>query len=139
VLARLKVSNLGSIVELSLKFGADQDQIVPMLVKARSLGLRAEGVSFHVGSQCTNMDNYLRAFEAVSDIVEDAGKSGLKIRMVNIGGGFPIKHFKDDRCSLETFAGRMRRELDRLFDKDVDIICEPGRALAGPSGCSSAA
>ena len=34
VLARLKVSNLGSIVELSLKFGADEDQIIPMLLKA---------------------------------------------------------------------------------------------------------
>jgi ornithine decarboxylase len=134
VLARLKVSNLGSIVELSLKFGADQDQIVPMLVKARSLGLRAVGVSFHVGSQCTNIDNYLRAFEAVADIIEDAAKHGLKIRMVNIGGGFPIRHFRDDKHSLETFAGRMRRELDRLFPRDIDIICEPGRAIAGPSG-----
>ncbi|MFB3892412.1 MAG: type III PLP-dependent enzyme [Phycisphaerae bacterium] len=134
VLARLKVSNLGSIVELSLKFGADQDQIVPMLLKARSLGLRAVGVSFHVGSQCTNIDNYLRAFEAVADIIEDAEKQGLKIRMVNIGGGFPIRHFKDDKYSLEAFAGRMRRELDRLFPRDIDIICEPGRAIAGPSG-----
>lgn len=134
VLARLKVSNIGSIVELSLKFGADQDQIVPMLLKARSLGLKAEGVSFHVGSQCTNIDNYLRAFEAVSDISEEAAKHGLKIRMVNIGGGFPIKHFRDDKHNIETFASRMRRELDRLFPKDVDIIAEPGRALAGPSG-----
>lgn len=134
VLARLKVSNLGSIVELSLKFGADQDQIVPMLLKARGLGLKAEGISFHVGSQCTNIDNYLRAFEAVSDIQEEAEKAGLKIKMINIGGGFPIKHFRSDTHSLETFAGRLRRELDRLFPKDIDIIAEPGRALAGPSG-----
>lgn len=47
VLCRLKVSNLGSIVELSLKFGADQDQIVPMLLKAKTLGLRPEGICFH--------------------------------------------------------------------------------------------
>ena len=134
VLARLKVSNIGSIVELSLKFGADEDQIVPMLLKARSLGLRAEGVSFHVGSQCTNIDNYLRAFEAVAAIVEDAAKHGLKINMVNIGGGYPIKHFRSDTYSLETFAGKMRRELDRLFAKDIDIIAEPGRAMIGPAG-----
>ena len=134
VLARLKVSNLGSIVELSLKFGADQDQIVPMLLKARGLGLKADGVSFHVGSQCTNIDNYLRAFEGVADIIEEAARRGLKIKMVNIGGGFPIKHFRSDTHSLETFASRMRRELDRLFPKDIDIIAEPGRALAGPAG-----
>ena len=134
VLCRMKVSNLGSIVELSLKFGADEDQIVPMLLKARALGLRPEGVSFHVGSQCTNIDNYLRAFEAASQVVSEAAENGLKIKMINIGGGFPIKHFKSDTCSLETFAGRLRRELDRLFPKDIDIIAEPGRALAGPAG-----
>ncbi len=134
VLARLKVGNIGSVVELSLKFGADQDQIVPMLLKARALGLKADGVSFHVGSQCTNIENYLRAFEAVAEIADNAAKHGLKIRMVNIGGGFPIKHFRDDKTNIESFAGKMRRELDRLFDKDIDIIAEPGRALAGPSG-----
>ena len=134
VLARLKVSNLGSIVELSLKFGADEDQIVPMLLKARSLGLKAEGVSFHVGSQCTNIENYIRAFEAVADIVENAAKHDLKIKMVNIGGGFPIKHFRSDTHNLDTFGSKMRRELDRLFPKDIEIIAEPGRALAGPSG-----
>ena len=134
VLARLKVGNIGSIVELSLKFGADQDQIVPMLVKCRWLGLKPEGISFHVGSQCTNIDNYLRAFEAVSDIIEEAAKHDLKIKTINIGGGFPIKHFRDDRTGLETIAPRLRREMDRLFPKDIEIIAEPGRALAGPAG-----
>ena len=134
VLCRMKVSNLGSIVELSLKFGADQDQIVPMLLKARSLGLKPEGVSFHVGSQCTNIDNYIRAFETAAEIIEEAAKRDLKITMVNIGGGFPIKHFKEDTVNIETFAARLRREMTRLFDKDIDIIAEPGRALAGPSG-----
>jgi len=134
VLARLKVANIGSLVELSLKFGADQDQIVPMLLKARAMGLKAEGVSFHVGSQCLNIDNYLHAFEAVSDIVEEAARHDLKITTVNIGGGFPIRHFKHDNVGMETFAGTMRRELDRLFDKSINIMAEPGRALAGPSG-----
>jgi len=37
-----------------------RNQIVPMLVKARTLGLKPDGISFHVGSQCTNIENYLR-------------------------------------------------------------------------------
>jgi ornithine decarboxylase len=134
VLARLKVSNLGSIVELSLKFGADEEQVVPMLLKAKSLGLKPDGISFHVGSQCTNIENYLRAFEQAARIISEAEKRGLQIRMVDIGGGFPIRHFKDDTIQIETFASKLRRELDRLFDKSVDIIAEPGRALVGPAG-----
>jgi len=134
VLARLKVSNLGSIVELSLKFGADQEQIVPMLVKAKGLGLRPEGISFHVGSQCTNFVNYQRALEVSAQIMSEARDRGLPFKILDIGGGFPIKHFKSDTVSLESFSTQLRRELDRLFPKDVRIIAEPGRALAGPAG-----
>lgn len=134
VLARLKVSNTGSVVELSLKFGADQDQIVPMLLRAKALGLKPQGVSFHVGSQCTNIENYLRAFESVHQIIEEATQRNLKIKIINIGGGFPIRHFRNDTCSLDSLASRLRREMDRLFPKDIEIIAEPGRALAGPAG-----
>jgi len=134
VLARLKVSNVGSIVELSLKFGADPDQIAPLLVKARALGLKPEGISFHVGSQCTKIENYLRAFEVVAAIKREAESRGVPFKMVDVGGGFPIKHFKSDTICLQTFAARLRRELDRLFPKPIDLIAEPGRALAGPAG-----
>jgi ornithine decarboxylase len=134
VLARLKVSNMGSIVELSLKFGADQDQIVPMLAKAKALGLKPEGISFHVGSQCTNIENYQRAFEAAGHIMREAKSKGVPFKIVDIGGGMPIKHFDNDTYTLETFASQMRRELDRIFPKDIDIIAEPGRALCGPAG-----
>ncbi len=134
VLCRLKVGNLGSIVELSLKFGADEEQVVPMLAKARSLGLRPEGISFHVGSQCTNMESYQRAFEQAARLVREAKDRGLPMKLVDIGGGMPIRHFKTDTVSIETMAGAMRRELDRLFDKDIEIIAEPGRALVGPAG-----
>jgi len=134
VLARMKCSNLGSIVELSLKFGADLDQVVPMLLKARSLGLRPEGVSFHVGSQCTNYRNYHRAMEESARIFREARSVGLRLKTVDIGGGFPIKHLKTDTVNLESFASQMRAELDRLFPPTVEIIAEPGRALAGPAG-----
>ncbi len=134
VLARLKVANIGSQVELSLKFGSDADLIVPMLVKAKQLGLRPEGVSFHVGSQCTNYENYHRAFEVVANIVDEARSRGLELKMIDIGGGFPIKHFKTDTIDIEAFGRQMRRELDRLFPKPIDLIAEPGRALCGPAG-----
>ena len=134
VLARLKVSNMGSIVELSLKFGADQDQIVPMLAKAKALGLKPEGISFHVGSQCTNIENYERAFEAAAHIMREAKSKGIPFKIVDIGGGMPIRHFDHDTFTLDSFARQMRQELDRLFPKDIEIIAEPGRALSGPAG-----
>jgi ornithine decarboxylase len=74
VLCRARVGNAASQVNLSLKFGADSEQVVPLLLKARSLGLKAEGISFHVGSQCSDYDSYLRAFETTSALVGEAAR-----------------------------------------------------------------
>jgi ornithine decarboxylase len=134
VLARLKVGNAGSQVTLSLKFGADADQIVPMLQRARALGLRAEGISFHVGSQCTDYRNYRGAFETTAALIAEGLRLGLPLRTVDIGGGFPIRHLPGDRATLAGFGAQMRQDLDRLFPKEIDLIAEPGRALVGPAG-----
>ena len=134
VLCRLKVDNIGSQVALSLKFGADFEQVVPMLLKARSLGLRAEGISFHVGSQCQNYENYQRAFEMTAALVKDAAARGLELKTIDIGGGFPIRCVNGDRVSMTTFGARMRQDLDRLLPAPIELIAEPGRALVGPAG-----
>jgi ornithine decarboxylase len=135
VLIRIKVANIGSIVELSLKFGADPEQSISLLKKARSLGLKPMGVSFHVGSQCTNVENYLQALEVASAIFNEAKPSGLFLNILDIGGGFPIKHFeKDSHLTFERMASQIRKKLMRLFDKNIKFIAEPGRFFVGPSG-----
>jgi len=135
VLIRIKVANIGSIVELSLKFGADPEQSISLLKKARSMGLKPMGLSFHVGSQCTNVENYLQALEVASAIFNEAKPLGLFLNILDIGGGFPIKHFeKDSHLTFERMASQIRKKLKRLFDKNVTFIAEPGRFLVGPSG-----
>src|ERR1039458_6034447 len=50
---RLRVPNTGSMVELSSKFGCDTGEAVDLILEAFRIGLKVEGLSFHVGSQCT--------------------------------------------------------------------------------------
>lgn len=136
VILRIKVANVGSIVELSLKFGADPEQSISLLKKARSLGLKPVGISFHVGSQCTNVENYLQAIEVSSAIFNEAKQAGLFLNILDIGGGFPIKHFDSDKTHLafRHMASQINKKLRRLFDKNVKFIAEPGRFLVGPAG-----
>jgi ornithine decarboxylase len=133
VMVRIKVPNVGSIVELSLKFGADPADAVPLLLKAGRLGLKPVGVSFHVGSQCTHGDNYLEAFELCKIIVNDALLKHLPLQMIDIGGGYPIRHFDTDEDWFASMAPAMNMEIDRLFDPSIRIIAEPGRAMVGPA------
>ncbi|MBI4372906.1 MAG: type III PLP-dependent enzyme [Candidatus Omnitrophica bacterium] len=135
VIVRIKVENIGSLVELSLKFGADPEQAVFLLRKAKALGLSPEGVSFHVGSQCVNVENYVHALEVSAAIFKEAKQEGLTLTTLDIGGGFPIRHLDQDKHPIfETMARTIRAEMARLFDKKIKFIAEPGRFLVGPAG-----
>jgi ornithine decarboxylase len=135
VLVRIKVANEGSVVELSLKFGADAEHAFFLLRKAKALGLIPMGVSFHVGSQATNVENYLQAIELSAGIFKEAKKNGFPLKLLDIGGGFPIQHFDDEiGINFERMASQIRQQMRALFDKNVKFIAEPGRFLAGPAG-----
>lgn len=135
VLVRIKVANEGSQVELSLKFGADADQAFFLLRKAKALGLKPMGVSFHVGSQSKNVENYMQALEISAGIFREAKKNRLPLKIMDIGGGFPIQHFDNEMgINFERMAAQIRRQMKELFDRNVRFIAEPGRFLVGPAG-----
>lgn len=133
VLVRIKVPNVGSIVELSLKFGVDPVDATSLMIKACKMGLRPAGVSFHVGSQCTRIENYIEAFETAAIIARDARLKQLPFEIVDIGGGFPIRHFDQEEDPFAKTAPLLAKELDRLFEPSIRIIAEPGRFLVGPA------
>ena len=134
VVVRIKVPNVGSMVELSMKFGVDPSDAIPMLIKAHRMGLVPTGVSFHVGSQCLRVENYIESLEMTAIIVRDGRLKQIPLDIVDIGGGFPIAHFANEEEPFEPMADVIGKELDRLFEPNVKIIAEPGRFMVGPAG-----
>ena len=126
---RIRVPNTGSMVELSSKFGAHPGEAVDLIISAFDMGLVVEGLSFHVGSQCTNFENYIQALQISSSIIKEVEeRTGRKIRILDIGGGFPVKYHPGIR-SIRTLAKKLNAEIKRLFPKDMQILAEPGRFL----------
>ena len=126
---RIRVPNTGSMVELSSKFGAHPGEAVDLIVSAFDMGLEVEGLSFHVGSQCTNFENYMQALQLSANIISEVEtRTGRKIRILDIGGGFPVKYHPGIR-SIRTLARKLNAEIKRLFPKDMQILAEPGRFL----------
>jgi len=134
VALRLKVANTGAMVELSSKFGAPPGEAVDLILLAEKLGLTCEGLSFHVGSQTTNFENYVQALALCSNIYKEANDRGYrKMNLVDIGGGFPARYDASVRPFRE-LARVINHELERLFPKDVQVLAEPGRFLVANAG-----
>jgi len=126
---RLKVPDTGSQVEMSSKFGAEPGEADHLIQKACEEGLDVEGVSFHVGSQCTNFDNYTEALAIAATIMKDARAKGHPLRILDIGGGFPVP-YDAQVPEFEKLANLIDAECKRLFPDDIEIIAEPGRFIA---------
>jgi ornithine decarboxylase len=116
------------MVELSSKFGCDTGEAVDLILEAFRIGLKVEGLSFHVGSQCTNFDNFVQALNIAAAIMNEARSRGHEIKILDIGGGFPVPYDHSVK-PLNVLARKINAEIDRLFAKDIEILAEPGRFL----------
>jgi ornithine decarboxylase len=125
---RLKVPDTGSQVEMSSKFGAELADAYNLVKEAFDLGLVVEGLSFHVGSQCTNFDNYIGALQITAELFSDCRQKGYNLKIVDIGGGFPAA-YDSQVPKFQKVAKIIDSECRRLFPKDIEIIAEPGRFM----------
>ena len=134
VALRLRVPNTGAMVELSSKFGAAPGEAVDLILAARDAGLTVEGISFHVGSQTTNFQNYVQAIALAAHVFEEARERGYdKMNLLDIGGGFPAPYDETVKPFRE-LAKILNRELDRLFPPEIQILAEPGRFMVATAG-----
>jgi len=125
---RLRVPNTGSMVELSSKFGALPGEAADLIAFAHNNNLVVEGLSFHVGSQCTNPQNYVQALNLCANIFAEAKSRGFDLKILDIGGGFPAQYDKSVPV-FRSLAKTINSEMNRLFPPSVEILAEPGRFL----------
>ncbi|MBI4023654.1 MAG: type III PLP-dependent enzyme [Verrucomicrobia bacterium] len=134
LILRISVPNTGSVVELSSKFGASPAEAVDLIAAAFKAGLVVEGLSFHVGSQCTNFQNYVQALELADGIFKEAWSRGYsQVKILDIGGGFPAPYDPHVRPFAE-LARMLNAEFARLFPANMEILAEPGRFLVATAG-----
>ena len=134
---RLRVPNTGSMVELSSKFGCDPGDAVDLVDEAFRIGLVVEGLSFHVGSQCTNFENFVQAINMAAAVRNEAKSRGHDLKILDIGGGFPVPYDRHVK-PISALARKINAEIARLFPPDIEILAEPGRYLVATAATSVA-
>ena len=101
---------------------------------AHQLGLDAYGVSFHVGSQMTEVMPGIARWPMPSASSCTLAKQGIELKMVNMGGGFPTKYLKDVPAA-EAYGQAIFAALRKHFGNHIpETIIEPGRGMVGNAG-----
>ena len=138
VYCRILVENAGADWPLSRKFGTTLEHAGELMRRAGALGLDPYGLSFHVGSQQTSTASYEAAIGRVAMLFTDLRDAGVNLRMVNLGGGFPVR-YRDEVPGIDRFADAIMAAMTEHFGNALpEMLVEPGRFIAGDAGVVSA-
>lgn len=117
--------------------------------------LAFQGFHFHIGTGIRHPEDYYHALCKLRNLVVQAQKCGLEMRIIDIGGGIaaPMSREMDNlellyytatnrlpdagihpRPDFAAFAEAVRRGIKVLFPDGPwpELIAEPGRSVAGP-------
>lgn len=129
IFARMAVHHASAMEDLSQKFGAAPPEIPAILEAIDETGAEA-ALAFNVGSGVTNPDGYRHAMQVADDVLR---KSNVRVRLLDVGGGFPRSYPGFEVPPLNDFFDAIIDEARSLpLQDDGELLAEPGRALAAP-------
>jgi ornithine decarboxylase len=138
VYCRILVGNDGAEWPLSRKFGCELEMAKELMLLAGELGLDPFGLSFHVGSQQTRTAAYEAAIGKVAMLFTDLKEAGVNVRMVNLGGGYPVR-YRQEVPEIDAIGEAIMGAIAEHFGNALpEIVIEPGRYLAADAGVLSA-
>lgn len=129
---RIEAPNVGSDWPLSGKFGIKAHEVDAVIAEAATRGAELAGVTFHVGSQCRNPENWRVGIQHAKRVFRKMRLAGLTPRLLNIGGGYPVRHTKPIPA-IERIAEVVNHAI-RDVPPDIRVMAEPGRYLVSDAG-----
>lgn len=134
VYVRTLANDAGSVFKFSEKFGVAVGDIVPLLLRAKALGLHPYGISFHVGSQASDPKAWANTIEGLGPVMQELKQKGVILEVLNIGGGYPCDYLSPTGMpSLREIVGYTLEQYKRL-PYQPKIMLEPGRGMIAETG-----
>ena len=114
------------------KFGIDIADAPRVYARAAAMPhLDVQGVDCHIGSQLTTVDPFLDALDRVLALVDHLAEEGITIRHLDMGGGLGVTYDQEQPPSPGEY---IRAMLDRMGDRSLELVLEPGRSIAANAG-----
>jgi ornithine decarboxylase len=129
VILRLAAASSSSLINLSAKFGCDPADAATLAAEAGRKGLSVRCMSFHVGSQCLNPEDFRTMLVRARQAWDECVAAGAPLEVLDIGGGFPAP-YRTSVMPLSDYCRHLSVALDATFgDLPIRIIAEPGRGM----------
>ena len=115
------------------KFGVSVDEAREVYKLAATLPhVRITGMDCHIGSQLTELQPFLDATDRLIRLIEQLQEDGITLKHLDLGGGLGVTYTDERPPHPSDYAAAL---LNKLKDyKDLEIILEPGRAIAANAG-----
>lgn len=129
VFARMAVHHDAALADLSIRFGAKQEDMVPLLNAIRERGAEP-ALAFNVGSSVLDPSAYQYAMARTHEVLDDLP---FKLRLIDVGGGYPKSYPGFQVPDLDRYFRTVAESFAKLpLADDAEVLGEPGRALAAP-------
>ena len=125
IFVRLVAQLGGALLEMSSKYGCRPEEAAKLLKRVKAAGA-LPCLTFHVGSQCLSPFSYAQAIEIAQRTVN---LSGVEIAALDIGGGFPAPYAGQEPPPSHWYFDMIKEALTTLSRPNLNVMCEPGRAL----------
>jgi diaminopimelate decarboxylase len=114
------------------KFGIAIEHAESVYAQAQKMtNLDVVGIDCHIGSQLTSVTPFVDALKRVLKLIDKLAEQDINLKHLDIGGGLGIQYNDETPPSPAEYAAALR---ELLTDRDLEILLEPGRAIAGNAG-----
>ncbi len=114
------------------KFGIAIERCVEDYLRAaENPYLEVVGADCHIGSQLTSTGPFVEAAERMAALIDRLSEAGIEIRYLDMGGGLGIVYDEEQPPDATDYGHALTAALG---DRNVTLIVEPGRSIAGNAG-----
>jgi len=114
------------------KFGIAIELAVDVYRRAQAMEhLNITGVDCHIGSQLTSVTPFVDALDRVLLLIDELAGIGIDIKHLDVGGGLGIRYHTEQPPEPAEYVMALA---ERIQGRELEILMEPGRAIAGNAG-----
>ena len=115
------------------KFGVSVDEAREVYKLAATLPhVKITGMDCHIGSQLTELQPFLDATDRLIRLIEQLQEDGITLKHLDLGGGLGVTYTDETPPHPSDYAAALLNKLKNY--EDLEIILEPGRAIAANAG-----